>query len=652
MGMVMPITHMRGDGGECEPSHLAALQLREAEGGEKERGCPMPSGGDSDTAPVDSLCSFSALHVLRDALAACCSYAPAFSPSTREDTRCASLLPGAPRSLPWRTEQAREALKTLIDLVMADIGVPSARHRQAESGEGFKSACPQPSVDALLLYLTEEGPSLREALRHHCCRLPRATPPNSATAHSQPGACGMAHTAFEEEEEALSALIRWTANAALSNRHLDGNLRKDGQGAPASGGRVLQTCTALSLLHSNLSFYQPLLAAPDNVAASPYTTAAAGPSTYWCSTGCLGLDQALGGGGFRSGWVTEVYGEAGAGKTQLMLQCLLQQAATDACHAAVALALADSASLTSLAPKVTAAGACGTNCPAARWREVFDRDAVEAVRCAVVYLVSEDVPTSRLGPLAAAAVRRAVGAVRLHPLINQLPSCIASAVWRCVESTCTVPMVLSRLQIRHIASVAEVLRLLQSPSHLQLALASRTACPTTTMPDRCQPPRSSNLVDAVRVLAGSQGRAVVVLDSVAAAVVAGQCDARGVAQDDASVTALGLRLRQAATTHNWCIIVANQVRAIPAAARQRQCALAPIKRARSPTTSSTVPAASSATRAVVPALGFSWASASHCRVLLRKTLSHGMRQLVLRHAPSHPPAQASYLIAEGGIEDA
>lgn len=34
--------------------------------------------------------------------------------------------------------------------------------------------------------------------------------------------------------------------------------------------------------------------------------------------------------GFRSGWVYEIYGEAGSGKTQLVLQVLLQQRASDA----------------------------------------------------------------------------------------------------------------------------------------------------------------------------------------------------------------------------------------------------------------------------------------------------------------------------------
>ncbi|KAG5498922.1 hypothetical protein GH5_03610 [Leishmania sp. Ghana 2012 LV757] len=645
----MPVAHVRDGAGGCKPRCAAAMRLSDAGGGEAEKESPTPSDAVAAIAPLDSLRSFSALDVLHGALAAC-TCAPALSPSAAEGTGCTALLPGALRPLAWRTAQGRRALETLIEFVMADIGVLNALHGQGESTDELESARLKPSVDALLLYLIEEGPRLREALRRYRGRAPRMPPPHSATAHSESGTGCTAYAAFEEDE-ALTALIRWTASAALANRHLGGTAREDRRGAQAPASRVLQTCTALSLLRSTSSFHQPLRTAAGDATTSQSTTAAAGPSTYWCSTGCLSLDQALGGGGFRSGWVTEVYGEAGAGKTQLVLQCLLQQAATDVCRAAVAMALANSASFTSLVHSAPAAGTCGASGPAAKCREVFDLDAVKAVRCAVVYLVSEDVPTSRLGPLAAAAIGRAVRAVWLHPLINQLPSCIVNAVRSSVESTCTVPIVLSRLQIRHVASVAEVVRLLEPPSHLRLAPASKIAYPATTMHDRLHQPRGSNLLDVVRVLAGSQGRAVVVLDSIAAAVVAGQWDVQGVAQDDATVKAVGLWLRHAASTHNWCIIVANQVRSIPAAARQRQCALAPVKRARSPTTSSTV-SASSAARAVVPALGFSWASAPHCRVFLRKSLSHGVRQLVLRHAPSHPPAQVSYVITEHGVEDA
>ncbi|CAG9577773.1 conserved hypothetical protein [Leishmania major strain Friedlin] len=650
MSAIVPAAHAREDMGGCAPCRVSSFHPCEGDGAE-EKECNASSGADAAAAaePLDPLRCFSAFDVLRDVLAAC-TCAPALSRSTEKGADSPSLLPGAPLPSAWRTEQTREALRTLVDLVAADVGVSSARHGQGEAPEEAEIARSRLSVDALLLHLTTEGPNLRAALRRRRRQLLPMPPRDDATTQSEREACDEAHAACEEDE-ALAALTRCAASVALINRDLGSSARKGRKAVQTAASCVLQTRTALSLLRTSSLVHQPLRAGAGHAAASRSAIAAADVSAYWCSTGCMGLDQALGGGGFRSGWVTEVYGEAGAGKTQLGLQCLLQQAATDVCHAAVALALASGADFTSLAHMATTTGMCGSRSPVVKCMEVFDRDAVEAARCAVVYLVSEDVPTSRLGPLAAAAVGRAVRAVRLHPLVNQLPSGVVKTVWGCVERTCTVPTVLSRLQIRHVASVAEVLRLLEPLPHPQLAQVSRTSSPPNVIPNRAQRPRNSNLVEAVRVLAGTHGRAVVVLDSVAAAVVAGQWDMQGVAQADATVTALSLRLRQAAMTHNWCIVVTNQVRAIPTTARQRQCALAPIKRARSPTTSSTA-SAPSVTRTVVPALGFSWASAAHCRVFLRKSLSHGVRQLVLRHAPSHPPAQASYLITEHGIEDA
>ncbi|CAJ1030660.1 putative recA bacterial DNA recombination protein/Rad51 [Leishmania utingensis] len=644
----MPAAHVRRDAGGCVPCPLSAVHPCRG-GGDEEPEEDPPSDLGNTTTPLDSLYRSTALDVLCDVLTAC-TCAPALPPSIAKGSGPSSLLPGALLPSGWETRQTHEALEMLVDRVAADLGVSSVRRGHGESPTDLESARSRVSVDSLLLYLTAEGPNLRAALRCHRRQLLPMPPPDSATTHSESGAYASSHAA-SPEDEALEVLIRYAASVVLANRHLGGNMREGRQVARTPARRVLQTCTALSLLRSTSSFRQPLRAAVGSTDALQFAMAAVDAPPYWCSTGCLGLDQALGGRGFRSGWVTEVYGEAGAGKTQLALQCLLQQAATDVCHEAVALALANNAGLTPHAHKATAAEMCGSSSPAVKCGEAFDRDAVEAARCAVVYLVSDDVPTSRLGPLATAAVGRAVRAVRLHPLLKQLPSCVMETVWSCVESTCTVPIVLSRLQIRHVASVAEVLRLLEPLPHPQLAQPSRITFSTTMARKEAQQPRSTSLVDAVRVLAGSRGHVVLALDSIAAAVVAGQWDRQGEAQADATVAAVGVRLRHAAITHNWCIIVANQVRAVPVTARQCQRALAPIKRARSPTTSATA-STSSATRAVVPALGFSWASAPHCRVLLRKSLSHGVRQLVLRHAPSHPPAQVSYLITERGIEDA
>ncbi|GET90304.1 hypothetical protein, conserved [Leishmania tarentolae] len=649
MSAIAPASNAHKDTGSCAPCHASSLRFGNGDEKEKAKGVGVSVNKGEAMETLDPLRCFTDCDVVRGVLAAHLA-APAFSSWTEKGIDLTSALSGAPPPSAWKTERMQKALVTLMDRAAGDMDVSRVRHGQGEFSKNLEGARSRLCVDTLLLHLTAEGPSLRAALRRHRGQLQPIPPQDDTTTQSESRVYNEVHTS-SEEDEALAILTRCVASVALANRNLGGIVQEDTQEEHTPASSVLQTCTALSLLRSNSLLRPRLPVGVDHMATSGTVIAATDARTYWCSTGCTGLDQALGGGGFRSGWVTEVYGEAGTGKTQLGLQCLLQQAATDVCYAAVALALANNADFTSLAQKATKAGVWGSNHPAVKCMGVFDCGTAEAARCAVVYLVSEDVPTSRLGPLAAAAVERAVRSLRLHSLINQLPSCVVKTVWDSVENTCTVPMVLSRLQIRHVTSVSEVLRLLEPLPHPQFAQFAGIASPNNTIPNTAQSPRSSSLIDAVRVLAGSHGRAVVVLDSIAAAVVAGQWNMQGVAQPDATVATLGLRLRLTAMAHNWCIIVTNQVRAIPTIARQRQCALARIKRTRSPATSTTA-FASLASRTAVPALGFSWASAPHCRVLLRKSLAHGVRQLVLHHAPSHPPAQVSYVITEHGIEDA
>ncbi|KPA80329.1 hypothetical protein ABB37_04602 [Leptomonas pyrrhocoris] len=434
------------------------------------------------------------------------------------------------------------------------------------------------------------------------------------------------------EREAFALLTRCAACLSLRGQQSPSQAM-----GPSRQGDTTHSGGSLSTLHGCSTF--SLL----RTSAGPLSLI--GPAApYWCSTGCVGLDRALGGGGFRSGWVTEVYGEAGAGKTQLGLQCLLQQSAHDLCKSAAALCLAHNPQFAALRllQQQQQQNTQSTQGMVQRCNEAFHVESVKAARCAVVYLVSEEVPTSRLGPLAAAAVRRAVRAVQLHPLITSLPSGIVEAVMRSVRQTCTDTMVLSCLQIRHIASMQELLRLVEPHA---------AAAPPPSSPGEGR--SSCSLSDAVRMLSGSLGRALIVLDSIAAAVVAGQADIHGIAQTDASVAAIATQLRCAAARHNWCVVGINQVRATRHHSTGSSCTQ--FKRTRSPTSSSSLSSSgfsADGSHTVVPALGLAWSSASQCRVHLRKSLSLGVRQLILRQSPAHPPSQASYVITQNGIEDA
>lgn len=432
------------------------------------------------------------------------------------------------------------------------------------------------------------------------------------------------------EKEALAFLMRCTSFLVLRQRQGTEVAQEyagdDGAAAASSGciRRGWRACSALALLRSSASATPVCCDAP-----------------YWCSTGCDGLDRALGGGGLRSGWVTEIYGEAGAGKTQLGLQCLLEQSARDVCQSAVALCLAHDPSFLALLRQ--SEGGVAQRCA-----NVFGVDRVEAARCAVVYLVSEDVPTSRLGPLATAAVRRAVRGVQLHSLVAQLPSAVVEAVLCSVRQTCTVTTVLCRVQIRRLASLQEVVRLLEPA-----AAASREvdhSISAARLRGHC------SLSEAVHLVGGSGGRALIVLDSIAAAAVAGLSDMHGVAQADASVAAVATQLRRAAIQHNWCVVVMNQVRAVPSAVKSavQGRSFARAKRVRSPHAASSAPSSSApgGSYAMVPALGLAWSGVAQCRVYLRKLSSSGVRQLILRQSPAHPPYQVSYVITQNGIEDA
>lgn len=351
------------------------------------------------------------------------------------------------------------------------------------------------------------------------------------------------------------------------------------------------------------------IAPPSIITASPY---------YYFSTGCTRLDAALGGAGFCSGWVTEIYGEAGAGKTQLLLQTLLQQAAFDV--AAEAVAEADAAASTvDTMPLHLPSGHRGGDADFSSTRSGCSDTAASAARCAIFFIVSEDVPVARLGPLAAAATQRARRRFAAQP---SLTAGAVEAVRQALDRHCTVTATLSRLQICHISSLSALHGLLRG-----------------------------NLLYAARRLSGSLNRCLIAVDSIAAAALGESTHSVDVScdtEDDAaspdravvSVGCIATALKQLAVEEQWCILVSNQIRAVPSASRPHGAAL---KRSRPPSTS---------TAAIAPALGFQWAVAPHCRVLVRKSLMSGVRQLVSHGSPCSPPRQVSYTITSGGIVDA
>jgi hypothetical protein len=546
----------------------------------------------------------------------------------------------------WESSEMKQT-RRVVAAYLADIIAkwPSAAGTYPSSPAGFVvAAAAAATMERFFLFLVASEQDVLRAVRQRN----RVAPVDDAV--SEKRLRGQMHVVGFHREEirkggaveraALTYLTCCAAFLVLQGRQQSLAVGKGSDasafaaaGIASSGGGGVCGCTALSLLR--------------HTTVNRVTDAVTDNTPYWCSTGCEGLDRALGGAGFRSGWVTEIYGEAGAGKTQLGLQCLLEQSARDLCRTAVAVCLAHDPRFAALLGHSCSGGV------AQRCRSVFGVAAVDTERCAMVFVVSEDVPTSRLSPLAAAAVRRAIRATQMHSLLSQLPSAIMEAVLRSVRQTCTVTMVLSRLQIRHVASLQEVLRLVEPTTTTAAAAA------TGRMSNDEPPPRGSHtccLSEVVRMVGGAQGRALVVLDSIAGAAVGGQSDVSGAVHGDAPVAVVATALRRATAQHNWCVLVTNQVRAVPTAVRTIPRGFVPCrrrKRARSPTAApSPLSWCGSSSPAVVPALGLAWASVAQCRVYLRKSLSLGVRQLVLRQSPAHPPCQVSYVITQDGIDDA
>ncbi|RNF09768.1 DNA repair protein [Trypanosoma conorhini] len=184
---------------------------------------------------------------------------------------------------------------------------------------------------------------------------------------------------------------------------------------------------------------EDLLFPPDAEGLAPVRAMHDGAFCF--TTGCLSLDRLLSGsscvagkgayeGGFRAGFLSELYGEAGSGKTQLVLQSLLQCVAEHLCEP-----WTPSATLARCPGGPTARGATA------------------------LYIVSEDFPAARLAALAAGAVKRAKQkALRLS---SHLPPATVDSLKASLEDSVTVRAVLTGLHIRRVGTLGELVRLLR-----------------------------------------------------------------------------------------------------------------------------------------------------------------------------------------------
>lgn len=322
------------------------------------------------------------------------------------------------------------------------------------------------------------------------------------------------------------------------------------------------------------------------------------------ATGCASLDGILRG-GFRAGWVWEVFGEAGTGKTQLALQCLLMQLAW---HLAATAFRTLSGSDETPPPFPTGSPCC-------------------------LYLVSEDVPAARLAPIAGGCVERVLEAYSRH--CRQLPPDWTAVVMPSLRRALTVRKVLSLLKIRPTASL----------ECLQALLHSGQLGATVLLNHRKNPSP-----DALTEGDGVGG--VLVIDSIAAAAIhtAASRDDRTILKGSDSQAALlqdiGRALRDLACHWQLTVLVVNQVRGVPSSARRE-----------------TLPSRRYPLRDVerlwVPALGQSWGWVPQGRLYLSRlphtsaAPSFGLREnrrlAVMVGSAYHPPRTAVFSIQEEGL---
>ncbi|KEG14909.1 DNA repair protein [Trypanosoma grayi] len=262
-----------------------------------------------------------------------------------------------------------------------------------------------------------------------------------------------------------------------------------------------------------------LLPAPAVADGSTPSTAAREGSHFF-TTGCPSLDQLFGGAGcrpgtssaesgIRAGLLTEIYGEAGSGKTQLALQCLLHCVAHHQC------ALLDP----------TGAGREGCV-------------SVSTTGVAALYIASEDFPASRLASLAAGAVKREKQ--KALRAVSHLPSSTLAQLKASLDAAVTVKSVMAGLHIRCIKSLKILLRLLSD----------------------------GTLTGAFHALGG---RGIVVVDSIAGAAAAAGAGAsgpiNGSGENDrwemaSDLVAVGSLLKAFAVQEVAAVLVTNQVRSL------------------------------------------------------------------------------------------
>ncbi|KAG8345599.1 putative Rad51 [Trypanosoma vivax] len=231
------------------------------------------------------------------------------------------------------------------------------------------------------------------------------------------------------------------------------------------------------------------------------------------TTGCDSLDRLLAGslstppgslfvGGFGAGFLTEVYGEAGSGKTQLVIQCLLHCIVEHKCAVLVSEAL---------------------GCELGR--------SAHADGVAAFYIVSESVHAARLMQLTEGVIGRVKE--RVHRYVSHLPSSTVGRLTAQMDKTLTTRSVLEGLKICEVGSAKVLLQLISSG-----ALS--------------------------RLFSAQCGRGVVVVDSIAALGYHGSVkdDENDGAKPGSDIAAVGALLKAFAVQEGAAVIVTNQVRSL------------------------------------------------------------------------------------------
>ncbi|ORC90099.1 DNA repair protein [Trypanosoma theileri] len=366
-----------------------------------------------------------------------------------------------------------------------------------------------------------------------------------------------------------------------------------------------------------------LLPVPDSEGSISTSSLHSNPCFF--TTGCPSLDLLLAGvsggsgkndcekdsnnnnafeGGFRAGLLTEVYGEAGSGKTQLVLQSLFHCVARQQCE----------------------------QCYLNRIQKNSTDESTSGV--AALYIVSEDFPASRLNSLAAGALEREKE--RAIRTVSHLPSSTVAHFKLYLDETINVRSVMAGMHIRRIAGLKDLLQML----------------------------RDGTLSNAFHML-GNRG--LVVVDSIAGAAVTttGEgVDMSVVSSSAAEVLAVGSLLKAFAVQYGAAVVVTNQVRAQLSSSSSTNNTTTISTTTTTTTTTAAFSTAYSSSAAVVPALGLSWSLAPHVRVQLRRSATSAAapvgthassavmtaeRRLTVLSGPANPPVYGVYTITTDGI---